>query len=400
MTGGVFTGKYDDSVSVIRTKGAGAKTNKDLGTTHGKIASAPDPQPFSRTEGAPVPKTQKDGAAAPPDGKADNFEVVAGTLASKGTASQQWYGRNAPPTMTGTSHGSKEEKPFSTSTACAESAGAAFDLESGAPLGEKSVNGVAAASAGFPPPAVKVLPKVESSASLGDVFKDRGSVPSPKAVSEHRETSQPVPAPQTGAGKPGSANGRPSAALNVTFVTERNTKQECFLYGSMICVTAVICSVLVAILITAFFPNRALTPLACVTPECIAARDYLAGLINFSRDACGDFYGYVCDSWIAHRKHGGSFRGDSVAASLASINGSLWRKNDAEARIKAVGHVQADTVPDQLFGEPWYAVFRMRDCSATSSDALIAGGPGDPVPKAHENRDRCCGLCSPVETSK
>ncbi|KAH8029141.1 hypothetical protein HPB51_023546 [Rhipicephalus microplus] len=66
------------------------------------------------------------------------------------------------------------------------------------------------------------------------------------------------------------------------------------------------------------------------------------------------------------------------------------------ARIKAAGPVRADTVPNQLFREPWYAVFRIRGCSAIGSDALIAKGPGDPVPQGNESRDRCHGLCSPV----
>ncbi|KAL1421623.1 hypothetical protein MTO96_004012 [Rhipicephalus appendiculatus] len=301
-------------------------------------------------EGAPVPKTRDVGAGAPPDGKADNIAVVAGTLANEGTASQQWYG-SAPSMTTGASHGSEDEKPFSTTTARADSAGAALDLASGASAGREGHRG--GCSVGWLP-----TPSCE-----GEVVADRGSVQPPKALPEQQETSQPVPASRTVAGKPDSTIGRPSLGkatdesgasevhavstrgaqrssivspgwsfypLNVTFVTERDTKQECFLYGSMICASAVVFSVLVAVLVTAFFPNRARTPLACLTPECVAARDYLAGLINFSRDACGDFYGYVCSSWIGHRSDGGSFRGDSVAASLDSINESLWRKNDAE----------------------------------------------------------------------
>ncbi|KAH7933686.1 hypothetical protein HPB49_015844 [Dermacentor silvarum] len=208
----------------------------------------------------------------------------------------------------------------------------------------------------------KALPIAESLTSPRNVVEEREPDRPPTAFADQQGTSHPAPAgrgqedrtgrrkwrqsgnkatEESGAsevhvgstrGALKSSFGSPGQSwsfypLNVTFITEKDTRQECLVYGSMICVISVIFSVLVAVLIMAFYPNRALTPLACVTPECVAARDYLASLINVSRDACGDFYGYVCDSWIARRKDAGSFREDSVAASLAIINESLWRQN-------------------------------------------------------------------------
>ncbi|XP_037580534.2 uncharacterized protein LOC119463782 [Dermacentor silvarum] len=84
-------------------------------------------------------------------------------------------------------------------------------------------------------------------------------------------------------------------------------------------------ALLAAVLAFLFYAKRVRSPLACVTPECTAARDYLNRLINTSKDVCSDFYGYVCDSWLERRKDGGSFRRDNIAAWLAKINESLMR---------------------------------------------------------------------------
>ncbi|XP_075531981.1 uncharacterized protein LOC142564727 isoform X2 [Dermacentor variabilis] len=118
--------------------------------------------------------------------------------------------------------------------------------------------------------------------------------------------------------------------LNVTFLTEMDTYQERLLYGGVICSIAVVCSVLLGAVIALLYGSEATSPLACVTPQCIAARDYLTGLLNTSRDACNDFYGYVCSSWIVQGQDGGSFRADSIATTLVKINNHLWRREDAD----------------------------------------------------------------------
>ncbi|XP_037580557.2 uncharacterized protein LOC119463805 [Dermacentor silvarum] len=103
------------------------------------------------------------------------------------------------------------------------------------------------------------------------------------------------------------------------------------MYGGVICSIALVGSVLLGAVIALLYGTRVPSPLACVTPQCVAARDYLSGLLNTSRDACSDFYGYVCSSWIVHgQDDGGSFRADSIATTLVKINNHLWRREDAD----------------------------------------------------------------------
>ncbi|KAH7985351.1 hypothetical protein HPB49_026469 [Dermacentor silvarum] len=326
------------------------------------------------------------GAAASPDGEASNLAVGAGTITNEGAASQQGLG-SVFATITATSYVSEDDMSASHGAVPADSVGAVAPeghLAPEAQLGQKVIDGAVAPSSSSPTSFPKefdsegavalptdlplvlrtnqALPIAESLTSPRNVVEEREPDRPPTAFADQQGTSHPAPAgrgqedrtgrrkwrqsgnkatEESGAsevhvgstrGALKSSFGSPGQSwsfypLNVTFITEKDTRQECLVYGSMICVISVIFSVLVAVLIMAFYPNRALTPLACVTPECVAARDYLASLINVSRDACGDFYGYVCDSWIARRKDAGSFREDSVAASLAIINESLWRQN-------------------------------------------------------------------------
>ncbi|KAH9373464.1 hypothetical protein HPB48_009509 [Haemaphysalis longicornis] len=113
--------------------------------------------------------------------------------------------------------------------------------------------------------------------------------------------------------------------LNVSFETEANTKEERYLRAALVTGVAVIFGVVVVGVVLMLMHNRASDPAACDTEECNAAREYLKRLLNTSKDPCRDFYGYVCDSWLA-RGNGTaskSFLGDSVAASLATINERL-----------------------------------------------------------------------------
>ncbi|KAL3250609.1 hypothetical protein MRX96_055452 [Rhipicephalus microplus] len=114
--------------------------------------------------------------------------------------------------------------------------------------------------------------------------------------------------------------------LNVSFVTNGNSRDERILSAVVFLVSAVMFLLLITAVMLLFYAKRARSPLACVTAECLAARDYLTRLLNTSKDACNDFYGYVCDSWLERRKDGGgSFRRDSIAAWLARVNESLLR---------------------------------------------------------------------------
>ncbi|KAL3250568.1 hypothetical protein MRX96_055471 [Rhipicephalus microplus] len=116
------------------------------------------------------------------------------------------------------------------------------------------------------------------------------------------------------------------AALNVSFLTNGNSRDERILSAVVFLVSAVMFLLLITAVMLLFYAKRARSPLACVTAECLAARDYLTRLLNTSKDACNDFYGYVCDSWLERRKDGGgSFRRDSIAAWLARVNESLLR---------------------------------------------------------------------------
>ncbi|XP_054934103.1 uncharacterized protein [Dermacentor andersoni] len=382
-TGGVFTGNYDDSTP-IKQRGTKAKNWADA---QGRKRSADDPMTMasykqlrassakehSAPETAPASQRGVD-AAGPPDGKAGNLAVVPGTFTNEGETSQQRHG-NVFATMTATSYGSVGERSASHGAVPAESAGVVAPeghLVPEAPLGQKVVDAAVGPSARKDGdseavlravlPTNPALPKAEALTSPRKVIEEREPDQPPMAFTGQQGTSHPAPSgreqkdrtgwrkrwrsgnramEESGASEvhAGSTRGARKSSfgtqgqswsfypLNVTFVTEEDTKKECLVYGCVVCFSSVLFSVLVAFLILAFFPNRALTPLVCVTTECVAARDYLASLINTSRDACGDFYGYVCDSWIARRKDAGSFLGDSVTASLASINESLWRKN-------------------------------------------------------------------------
>ncbi|KAH6923716.1 hypothetical protein HPB50_005651 [Hyalomma asiaticum] len=108
--------------------------------------------------------------------------------------------------------------------------------------------------------------------------------------------------------------------MNISFMTEINSRDERILYTAMICVSALMLVLLTITLVLLAYARRTRSPLACVTAECQAAFDYLTRLVNASRDACSDFYGYVCDSWLERRKDGGSFRKDNIAAWLTLIN--------------------------------------------------------------------------------
>ncbi|XP_075532150.1 uncharacterized protein LOC142564854 [Dermacentor variabilis] len=386
VLGGVFTGNYDDSTPPKQTE-AKAKNWADAQGTKGSAADlvivAPPtshkqlPASSAKEHAAPetAPPSQRGvDAAAPPDGEAGNLAVVPGPLTNAGETSQQRHG-NVFATMTATSYGSQDERSASHGAAPAGSVGVVAPeghLVPEAPLGQKVVDGAVGPSAHKDGdseavlrdvlPANPALPMAEALTSPQKVIEEREPDQPPTAFTGQQGTSHPAQSgreqeDRTGWRKRwrsgnkateesgvsevhvGSTRGALKSSfgtqgqywsfypLNVTFVTEAETRRECLVYGSMVCVSSVLFSVLVAVLILAFFPNRAMTPPVCVTTECVAARDYLASLINTSRDACGDFYGYVCDSWIAKRKDAGSFLGDSMTASLASINESLWRKN-------------------------------------------------------------------------
>ncbi|XP_070383777.1 uncharacterized protein [Dermacentor albipictus] len=380
---GVFTGNYDDSTP-IKQRGTKAKNWADA---QGRKTSAADPMTMasykqSRASSAKEPAAPETApasqrgvdAAGLPDGKAGNLAVVPETFTNEGKTSQQRHG-DVFATMTATSYGSQDERPASHGAVPAGSAGVAAPeghLVPEAPLGQKVVDGAAGPSAHKDGdseavfravlPTNPALPKAEALTSPRKVIEEQEPDQPPTAFTGQQGTSHPAPSgreqeDRTGWRKRwrngnkameesgvsevhvGSTRGALKSSfatqghswsfypLNVSFVTEEEMRKECLVYGSVVCLSSVLFSMLVAFLLLAFFPNRALTPLVCATAECVAARDYLASLINTSRDTCGDFYGYVCDSWIARRKDAGSFLGDSMTASLASINESLWRKN-------------------------------------------------------------------------
>ncbi|XP_075529886.1 uncharacterized protein LOC142563221 [Dermacentor variabilis] len=134
--------------------------------------------------------------------------------------------------------------------------------------------------------------------------------------------------------------------MNISFKSEVNSRDQRLLYASAVLASAAVLALTAVLLALVFYARRARSPLACVTSECAAARDYLNRLINTSRDACSDFYGYVCDSWLERRKDGGSFHRDNVAAWLAKINESLlrdvgWEGDDAaeQGGIRIMRHV-------------------------------------------------------------
>ncbi|KAL3199677.1 hypothetical protein MRX96_043870 [Rhipicephalus microplus] len=120
--------------------------------------------------------------------------------------------------------------------------------------------------------------------------------------------------------------------MNVLFVTEIDQREQRLLFGVVICVCAIMFSLVVAAGALIIYAKPGLSPLACNTEECLAARAYLAGLLNASVDACNDFYGYVCDSWIARGRNGGSFHRDGVDASVATINEFLRSEEKLEGR--------------------------------------------------------------------
>ncbi|KAH8032215.1 hypothetical protein HPB51_023992 [Rhipicephalus microplus] len=119
-------------------------------------------------------------------------------------------------------------------------------------------------------------------------------------------------------------------ALNVTFVTEMDSKRERLLYSAGICAVALIFAILMGAVIAVFYASWVPSPLTCITAECVAAREYLSALLNTSRDPCSDFYGYVCSSWIVEGQVGRSFRADSIAIALVKIDNNLLRREDAD----------------------------------------------------------------------
>ncbi|KAH7938744.1 hypothetical protein HPB52_000163 [Rhipicephalus sanguineus] len=165
--------------------------------------------------------------------------------------------------------------------------------------------------------------------------------PKPRTQGTHKKDSDSSRLLSRGSEDPGgsSHDARKSAVgssgqwsfypLNVSFVTEMDSQRERLLYGAAICAVALLGSILMGAVIAAFYASRVPSPLACVTAECVAAREYLSGLLNTSRDACSDFYGYVCSSWIVQGQNGGSFRADSIGTALVKINNYLSRREDA-----------------------------------------------------------------------
>ncbi|KAL1483628.1 hypothetical protein MTO96_033060 [Rhipicephalus appendiculatus] len=103
--------------------------------------------------------------------------------------------------------------------------------------------------------------------------------------------------------------------LNVTFVSEVDSKEERYLYATIAVVAGVIFALLVVAVALLLSSKRHAPYTACNTHECIEAQDFLTRLLNTSKDACSDFYGYVCGSWLA--RSSGSFLEDSAAASAA-----------------------------------------------------------------------------------
>ncbi|XP_054933797.1 uncharacterized protein [Dermacentor andersoni] len=192
------------------------------------------------------------------------------------------------------------------------------------PKKEPVQQGPPAVSAAATAPLSPRQPLVHGQASDGTPKRRKGAAQNKEAesseVSSHGARRSVVGSPSQWSFYP----------LNVTFLTEMDTNQERLLCGGVICSTAVVCSVLLGAVIALMYSSGATSPLACVTPQCIAARDYLTGLLNTSRDACNDFYGYVCSSWIVQGRDGGSFRADSIAATLVKINDHLWRREDAD----------------------------------------------------------------------
>ncbi|XP_037526057.2 uncharacterized protein LOC119403183 [Rhipicephalus sanguineus] len=129
-------------------------------------------------------------------------------------------------------------------------------------------------------------------------------------------------------------------------LTEMNTRDERIVCAFLVMTCAVVLTLFSVGMAFIFYAEPALSPLACLTPECIAARDYLSAIVNASRDVCSDFYGYVCDSWLERRKDGGSFRRDTIAAWVAKMNESLisnvgWEGRNAEEKggIRVMRHV-------------------------------------------------------------
>ncbi|XP_065300594.2 uncharacterized protein [Dermacentor albipictus] len=144
------------------------------------------------------------------------------------------------------------------------------------------------------------------------------------------ETHEASPVDSQGKDPIGSTGRWSFYAMNVSFVTEVDERQQRLMQAVMICVCAVMLSLLVTAVLLMFYAKSGTSPLDCETAECLAARDYLTGLINASGDACGDFYGYVCDSWIARGEGGGSLRRDSVEASEARVSEFLRSRDKAE----------------------------------------------------------------------
>ncbi|XP_075556663.1 uncharacterized protein LOC142588732 [Dermacentor variabilis] len=94
--------------------------------------------------------------------------------------------------------------------------------------------------------------------------------------------------------------------------------------------------VFVAILIFVFFvggPNIPET-IACITDECLDAKEYLDNLLNYTRDPCTDFYGHVCGLW---QRKGGSFYGDARLDALFRLNATLFQMRQIK-RTEEVRH--------------------------------------------------------------
>ncbi|XP_077520485.1 uncharacterized protein LOC144130441 [Amblyomma americanum] len=133
--------------------------------------------------------------------------------------------------------------------------------------------------------------------------------------------------------------------LNVSFVTETNSKHERYLYAAVVAVLAVLFALAVVALLLLLSPKPPMQYVFCNTAECIEAREYLARLINTSKDTCSDFYGYVCDSWLdrgTEEDGPSSFLSDNMAASISTISMRLFSQEFQAERYKLNAKASAD----------------------------------------------------------
>ncbi|KAK8774525.1 hypothetical protein V5799_010946 [Amblyomma americanum] len=91
---------------------------------------------------------------------------------------------------------------------------------------------------------------------------------------------------------------------------------------------------LVGLLFYYFFtgPNLPIA-VACISDECLQAKEDLDNLLNDAKKPCADFYGHVCDSWSNTTS---SFHAGIAGRQLAKMNASLFQnvkiKRDEDRR--------------------------------------------------------------------